>query len=143
MTESEWTILGDYARWIANEIGLRDWHLLLSQNPPESDALAMIHPTEGRKHARLHVCSDFRTLTPEVQRQAIVHELIHCHLAPANDIIRLDLNRTEMLTKPVFEMIWESYSRMIEYATDGMADEWAKYLPLIDWEGKEGAKDAG
>jgi hypothetical protein len=133
MTEIEWTVLGEYVRWVANEIGLRDWHLLLSQIPPDEGCYAMIYPTEGRKHARLQVCADFRSLSLDVQRQAIVHELIHCHLAPATDFIRLDLNNTGMLTQPVYDMLWASYKRQIECATDGMADEWAKHLPLIEW----------
>jgi hypothetical protein len=140
MTEQEWTILGEYIRWVANEMGLRDWWIHLAKEPPEGeDADASIFPTQGRKHAVIHVCRGFRELLPDVQRQVIVHELIHCHLAAAEDVIRLDLCATAILGQAVYDMTWSTFKRSVEYAVDGMADAWAEKLPLIEWEKVEDA----
>lgn len=135
MTDHEWDILGDYIRWVANEIGLRDWAFLLQRDEPDDkEALAVVCPTYGRKYATVRVCHEFRGIRPEEQRATIVHELLHCHLVLATDAVQQDLNNTMLMSRPTYLMFWEHFKRMVEYAIDGMADAWAKSLPLIDWE---------
>jgi hypothetical protein len=136
MTEHEWTLLQHYVRHLGDIIGLRDWTLIVSRDALDNDdAFAMVRPVEGKKHATIFVCKDFRAQTPEEQREVITHELIHCHLATAIDVIRLDLCRSAVLGQPVYDICWNAFKRQIEYAVDGMAEEWAKSLPLIVWDG--------
>ena len=60
--------LGRYVRWIADEIGLRDWHFDIDDEPPEDPEMyegqqrlfADVCPTPGRRQAKIRVCEDFR-----------------------------------------------------------------------------------
>jgi hypothetical protein len=124
--------LGAYVRWVANELGLRDWTFELVWEPPEEEnAVASVQPTEGRKVAVVKFCSDFLELKPEDQRNCVVHELIHCHHVGATDMVRLDL--LKHLSQQSYEIFWGGFVRQIEYMTDGLAEAFAPHMPLIDW----------
>src|SRR5687767_3801682 len=84
--------LYEYVREVADKLALRDWGFDIIQETPQeladtstdmSDTFACIQPTEGRKYAQISVRRDFWTSKPELQRYTVVHELIHCHMAPA------------------------------------------------------------
>jgi hypothetical protein len=137
LTEAEEDVLADYVRHVASELQLRDWAFTLSRDEPDSsDAQASVEPTYGQKHAMIYLRHDFRALRPERQRHCLVHELVHCHLAPVCDLIRLGL--TPVLGALFTAAIWEPFRQQIEYATDALASALAKHLPLIDWPGLAG-----
>jgi hypothetical protein len=133
VNEQEWAVLGQYIRGVANLMELRDWEFRLARDASENpDAQASVEPTYGQKHAVIRVCSDFRTLKPERQRHCIVHELIHCHLRDACDVIRCTL--PNLLGRPTFDALWEPHRQQIEYATDALAAVIAPSVKLIDWD---------
>ena len=120
MTEEQRNDLSAQVRQLADELGLRDWTFTILPEPVEDDgAAAMILPVHGRKHAKLQVCADWPDYP--AKREAIVHELLHCHLACATDVIRLDLEAAGLLTAAQHEWLWASFRRQIEYAVDGIA----------------------
>jgi hypothetical protein len=123
--------LGTYARWIANEIELRDWTIVISDDPPSNpDHIACMNCVYGRKRANIHVAADFWTTTPEDQRQAICHELVHIFLKP----LEFNLNNVEQpLGTTAFHLLSEAHRDLAEYAVDALADAIAKHLPLPKW----------
>jgi hypothetical protein len=124
--------LGEYVRWVANEVGLRDWTLhLMYDDGLDEGAIAMVTPTDGMKHAQLRFCHDFRHLAPEKQRQAVVHELLHCHHSAASNVLRLDLK--DHLADSTHWVAWTGYKRQMEFANDAIAEVLAPHLPLIKW----------
>jgi hypothetical protein len=134
VTAAEQETLGKYVRLIADRIGLRDWSLEVRPEPPnEVSALATCEPVFGRKLAVLRVCDRFRSLTAAEQREIVVHELLHCHLAAAADAVRLDL--PHVVPDHTFQVFWSSYERAVEYAVDGLTAAVAPHLPLISWSG--------
>lgn len=131
--------LGRYVRYVADEMGLRDWHLELLAEPPDGQAigddhitLADVSPSPGRRHATIRFCADFRELNPETQRMAVVHELVHLHLAPLQHQCENDLS-AEMLGGPASHVFFCGFRRNLEYAVDAMTCALAPHLPLIDW----------
>jgi len=112
-------------------MGLRDWEFELLKEHADDGKTAQIFPTYGRRHALICVCLCFRDHSPEEQRNTIAHELVHCHLEPACDMIRRDLD--DALGKKASRVVWGAYVRQIEYAVDGHAGAVAPALPLIDW----------
>lgn len=131
MTRREFAALGRYVRWVANEMGLRDWTIEVSHDRAPSDCNAFVTNTYGRKLATIRFCSDFRTLSPEDQRHTVAHELVHCHLESATNMVLNDLE--ECLGKPADRVFWSSFKRQMEYGVDALAAAYAKHLPLIDW----------
>jgi hypothetical protein len=131
MTKRDQKVLGRYIRRVADELELRDWTLTLSNNPAPKDCYGHMTETYGRKLAVIEVCADFRNLDAEQQRHTIVHELVHCHLAPPTNMVLNDLEKE--LSDTTDRIFWASYKRQIEYSTDALASALAKHLPLIDW----------
>ena len=116
---------------MADEMELRDWTIVLSDKPAPEDALGYVKVTYGRKLATIDLTPDFRDCDLEEQRHTVVHELVHCHLEPATNMVLNDLE--EPLGKQADQIFWEGFKRQNEYAVDALASAIAKHMPLIDW----------
>ena len=77
-------------------------------------------PPHGRKMLWVRLSESFLDSPPDRQRQTLVHELLHAHTAPMNQLLR------DLLDEHHFD----AYKLLMEYAVDGVAEEWAKSLPL-------------
>lgn len=132
MKKKERKTLCRYIRWVANELELRDWTIELLRAPAPADSLGYVHITYGRKLAEIRLSSDFRTRHPEDQRHTIVHELVHCHLESAHNMIFNDLE--EFLGKQTDQVFYNGFKRQVEYGVDALASAIAKRLPVIDWD---------
>jgi hypothetical protein len=123
--------LARYVSAIAYELGLRDWRFQVEVVSRPKGYHARVHPIEGRRFAVIRFPPDFTELTPQTQRNAVVHELIHCHLAAATDIWRLDVGRH--LGQSVYDAMWSGYKREVELATDTLATAIDHLFPLPPW----------
>ncbi len=134
LTKRDRKYLGSYMRECADAMELRDWHLDLSHEGPEphhGNAYASAEPIFGQRRAVFRFCSTFRELRPDEQRNIVVHELVHCHLASIQSMVEKDLE--EPLGKAVDAMFFSAFQRSVEYATDALAAAIAKHLPLPEW----------
>lgn len=136
MKRKEQKALIRYIRWMANELGLRDWTLRFDWEPCEEDCLAAVFPCEQRKLATIQFSERFLDLAPEQQRNAVIHELLHCHHVGASDMVRLDL--LKHLAQSTYDVFWGGFKRQIEYMTDGIATAIEDKYPLIDWTATNG-----
>ncbi len=135
MNKHDWKVLGEYLKWCANEMELRDWTLILDHSPPpQEDANAYIRLTYGRKHAIIHVAKDFRQLRKEEQRSAIAHELTHCHFESCANMVQNDLEKHLGATGD--QLFFDAWKRQYEYGVDAIASVVAKQLPYIKWDSK-------
>lgn len=132
LTEPERVVVGRYMRWVADAMELRDWTMELSHEPADKDAYASIRATYGRKVALVDLCDNFRTLDADKQRHTIVHELVHCHLESAANMVFRDIE--DFLGKQSDQIFYNGFKRQIEYGVDALASAIAKHMPLIDWE---------
>lgn len=131
MNDADWTILATYLREAADELGLRDWHLLLKHEPPlDDEVLAEVRTTYGRKHATIRVCLEFRELSSDEQRMVIIHELVHCHHATLGHIVRRALKDTLGTSG---ELLLVAVDAEFEHMVDAIATEWATRLPHVPW----------
>lgn len=130
-TKRQRTALREYARWMANELELRDWTINLVYEPAaDDDAMAQVTCTYGRKFVTIKLAADFFQFSLEKQRQAIVHELLHCHTSG----IEWQYNNLGGHIAPdVFSVCWGGIRDQVEFATDAMADALAKHLPLPNY----------
>jgi len=142
VTEPEWKELSRYIRWCGDELGLRDWHFELLRDAPTGNSgsisatevvQAQIAITYGRRLGCIYVGVDFRRYKPEVQRQCVVHELIHCHMDQIRSVIKNELFGSDRLTLSEYAMIKSAFVRAEENATDALAAAIAKQFPLIEW----------
>jgi hypothetical protein len=124
----EWQCIGPYMRDLANRLGLRDWTLYLTHvTPNDDDAHAAVHPIEGRRHAEVFLCADWRKLEPNEKRAALVHGLVHCHGVPFYDLVRLDLPKH--LGQQSYDLFYAAFRRTVEYEVDALTDVLAPLMP--------------
>lgn len=130
--------LEEYVRWIANEIELRDWTIIVDiaavASPERADGQewgATSQSIPGRKACTLTFPTEFRDRRLEEVRSTVVHELVHAHHAPMWEMVRIDL--APSLVQPTYDMFCCGYERWMEFAVDAVADALAKHLPLIEW----------
>jgi hypothetical protein len=105
---------------MADFMGLRDWTIIVGFEPPGANYSADIDCRYGRKVAVIRFSDNFLESDPDRQRQTIAHELLHCHFEPMR---RLMLAMVET-------SICDATHLPFEYGIDGVAEEWAKFLPL-------------
>lgn len=111
-----------YVRHLADLLRLRDWTIEVSGDAAPADSVAMIHLTNGRRHAILDLSDAFLAdPDPASQRHTIVHELVHCHFEPAH-----------VIAKALGDGRYDDFLLLYEYGTDAMADAVAPLLPLPD-----------
>ena len=127
--------LEKYVRFVADDMELRDWTIVLVAEPCEARHDATITPTFGQKLAHLRVCKDFRAQHPESQRKTIVHELLHCHWHAAWEMVDTDLEKA--LGGQGGLLFSAGFNRNAETALDATAAALAKHLPFIDWPAKK------
>lgn len=136
MTPKQYRSLARYMAVIANEFGLRDWDVTLHAEEPGDgndggDALASVECVYGRRKAHIRVASAFDEVTPEEQRNAVLHELIHIHTEPMRALLRTTLPK--IMGLPAFETFWPAFTQADEHATDAIAAAIGDKYPL--WEG--------
>jgi hypothetical protein len=113
--------MAPYLRHLADEMGLRDWTVFVhSDSPDDNRHMAEADCVYGQKRINVSVADKFFGGDEEDHRKTLVHELIHAHLAPMHHYLHRVLEDSE----------FEAYQLTMEYAVDGMAEEWAKHLPL-------------
>lgn len=134
-SRADWEELKEYISWLRNQLGLRDWEIIMVYEIPDEEgdcnAIASIHPTDGRRRATLRLARDFRELDAEQQRNALIHELIHLHHRDATDIIRLTL--PEALGGVAHHVLWENFRQQIELMVDNISVAVADRYPVISW----------
>lgn len=133
--------LGAYTRHIADEMGLRDWHLevVISSDLPdggldasdEFSAVASCTPTPGQKKARITYVPNFNKFSPEFVREIVTHELLHCHLAAMYEWGRTGLHG--VLGQSEYNVFMFGFAQQWETAIDGISRAWATHMPLISW----------
>lgn len=117
----------EYTRQIAVAMGLGGWHIEQSADPASEGCLAEIEPTYGQRHAKLSLCAEWDTLPPEEQRDTIVHELVHVHLA---SLTQLAYDLVQELDPSAVKVAQAALNLAEEYVVDAMAGAWSPYMPL-------------
>jgi hypothetical protein len=114
----------EYLRELSNQIGLRDWTIVLAPEPTTPGRIAEVVPVYGRKVATIRLSETFKNAPQSVQRHTVVHELIECHFAPSRFVA------LETLSKRAYA----AYQINHEFSVDGLADAIAPFYPLPDFQ---------
>lgn len=108
-------------RALADRMGLKEWTLKIDDAGPASyDAIATARTTTGRKYLIVDLGDAFLDMSAEAKRHVLVHELLHAHSWPMNDVLEKMLNESQ----------YDIHRVQMEFMVDGIAEEWAKSLPL-------------
>lgn len=134
VTDRDFDALCAYVRKLADAIGLGHWRFTVKRDPPDDDmAGAKVEPADYKYHADIWVYRDFRNLPPKTQIEYLLHELLHCHLAAAANVVRLDLWESRALSQQTYSFVCETHKRHIEYAVDNLANSLTPMFKPIKW----------
>jgi len=138
MSKKKFHRIGKYVRRRADDLNLRDWTIHLLHEPLASDCehAAEITVTYGRAHASISLARHFLTYEPAVQRETLVHELIHIHLDPIEARFRRrggDGSIWAHLGDLAAGVIIDEVHHDIERATDAIAHAVALGCPLPEF----------
>lgn len=110
-----------YIVQLARIMGLAQWDIYLSATPSAPDANASVHPVYGRRIVPISVNSDWWTYSPQVQRNTIVHELLHVIHNDQTEVIR---------TSPTSTWMWRTFERETELMVDHLAGLLDEHMPM-------------
>ena len=128
MTDDKHAYWLDYLRSLADQIGLKDWDIILGRDEPNGDdVLADVTCTTGQKSAFVRLSKNIQNETPEKQREVLLHELLHCHF---DDIDTAVYHAVEVIGGSAIELCRKIVKDRIEFATDAVAIVVAPFYPL-------------
>jgi hypothetical protein len=132
VNRTETKVLRAYLRSVADVIELRDWEVVLADEPSEEGTFGQARCRYGAKRIEIALPTDFPTAsTLEEQRDTVTHELVHAHLDESHKLVEEDI--VAPLGREARALAVSSYTRAIEHAVDALTKALAKSLPLIEW----------
>ena len=120
-TSEEADALQTYIWKIRDMLGLQGWDIFLTLAHSTDDANASVHPIYGRYTAGISVNKNWFNYPLEVQRNTIIHELLHVVHHRQTEVIRTTKQRDE---------VWITFNRETEYMVDHLATAIEDLFPL-------------
>jgi hypothetical protein len=136
-TEDEADAIQIYIDQLKEAMGLNEWDIYLSATPSDEGTNASVHPVYGRRVVPISVNKYWFTYHPRVQRNTLVHELLHVLHNAQTEVIR---------TAPVSTWMWRTFERETELMVDrlaGIIDEFMPMPPTIAEVAEHRAKKTG
>ncbi len=130
MTDSLRRSLEAYIHHLAALLRLADWRIRLATEPAADGQNAQAYQPFDARRTYIRVRDGWLDMEPEEQRDTIVHELLHLHLAEMSGMINDDTG--ELLDKAAYHILHEQYRLAEERAVDTLAGAIAPLLPLWD-----------
>lgn len=140
-----WAELERYVRTIADQMGLKNWHIHVSREAPEraSDQANVFMPYNSVE-TTMRFGESFLTSTPEKQRWCVVHECLHLLDAERYSVVMSTLKDGDAgaLSAPQWALFERAYSNADERFVDMVSRMLAPLFPLPAWQVNEEATDA-
>lgn len=127
---SKFDALARMSRRSADACGLRDFTVVVDEDPAADGALADVRVDLRRSVVALRFCEGFEALDPAEQRHAIAHELVHVHVERMT--VRV-MTLADELGGTAWRIFWSGFSDETERVVDALAAVVAPQLPPVEW----------
>jgi hypothetical protein len=132
MTDAEHAHWQAYTRMIADQLGLKDWDIRISQDRPSNEGTnGGCLVWYGQRRATIALDRDLiKGRTDELridQRNVVIHELLHCHWELLEESVRLAFKDDDSPRSELFKVY---FNRSSELTLDSIATAIAPLLPL-------------
>lgn len=107
-----------YVYEVAAIMGLGSWEFNVTEADLD-DSLASITVSFAREHATIALGPGFFATDADEKRTTIVHELLHAHHAPVDELIEQSL--PHVLAGPGLAIFNEAWTLLVERMTDSLA----------------------
>ena len=128
----------NYLAKLQSLIRLNDWEITVDFTPVNDDmdfeSFAEITPALSARRATLRFGRKFFSIPSNEQRQTLLHELIHLHLAAIHEMASDTV--TALSDEKGFAAFNGAYDVAMEITTDGLADAFAPLLEPFELPGR-------
>ena len=121
-----------YIRLAADALALRDHEVTLDQRPAPPGRVAECDLSPFRQSITVRVAVDFFDLSPEQQRHAVVHELVHAHVVAVCATVEHGV--PSWMPDRTWEMFRSMFERDVEVLVDTVALLLSPLAELPEWE---------
>jgi hypothetical protein len=123
------SVVETYIRVLQKKLRLQDWTVTIDWDTvvPDDDAYAQNTAETRSKHCCISFSNKFLELDPELQRQTLVHEMLHAHFFPLADLV--DITVSELVKRSAHNIFSVAMDHQVEYAVDALADAIAPLMP--------------
>lgn len=123
-----------YVNKMKGMMNLSNWKIVIDPQPCSEDALAETSVTEWQHLAKMQFHKNYKKDKPEDLRATVVHELLHCHFSPIEEVAveivkALDVNDTNPTISKTMEAAVRYQS---ERAIDLISEAIAPLFPTPD-----------
>ena len=77
--------INSYVQILKRKINLVEWKIDLNEKPCPNDSLGECDIVYGQHLATISLNKNYKKEKPEVLRNTIVHELLHCYMSPITE----------------------------------------------------------
>jgi hypothetical protein len=124
--------LAFYIRLVADGLALRDHEVTLDQRPAVPGRIAECELSPFRQAITVRVAVNFFDLPRDQQRHAVVHELVHAHVAAVCAMVEQSV--PPWMPVKTWEMFQRMFERDVEVLVDTVAVLLAPVTDLPTWE---------
>ena len=117
----KYDVLEAYVADLQAALNVSYWKITVARDASDVEAWADINPHAQAETAELRVSHDFWKQTPELQREVLVHEMMH--------VVNARLDQTiEALEEAFGKIAWAIFEPQYEDATERVVDHLAKVI---------------
>jgi len=77
--------INSYVQILRRKMNLGEWKITLYKKPCANDTLGECDITYGQHIATISLHKDYKKEKPEILRNTVVHELLHCYMSPITE----------------------------------------------------------
>lgn len=118
----------DYIFMLKNSLALKDWTIFVDWiGEMDNISYATNTPMEDTRYSTIQVNEKFLSLTPELQTQTLIHEVLHCHLHALSFLAENTVNY--LGSKQASNVFDIAFSQALELTIDSLADAVSLLVP--------------
>jgi hypothetical protein len=119
--------LTSYVLDAAQQLGLTDWNITVSDEPASDDAYADTEAHQQSTNATIRFGHRFWKLNPDEKRVTIVHELLHLDTWRISNMVERLEEQIGRVSWAMFEPLWEDeWERTIDRNATRIAGQFPK-----------------
>lgn len=120
----------EYVRQLLAVLDLAHWRVYVARDLPPEDCKLMIHPTDGRRIAMLHLTEDWWTRgDADEKRIDLTHEVLHLAHHDAEAGIRRWINDSGDIAEYVKHLVMGEFKTNLERMVDSLSYVIAPHMP--------------
>lgn len=124
--------INSYVQIVRRKMNLTEWKIDLAKKPCPSDSLGECDIVYGQHIATISLNKGYKKEKPDVLRNTVVHELLHCYLAPVTEAASqvMEPFEEDIHGRKIVQATANAIEYQIERVIDRLAEIISPSMPL-------------